>query len=123
MRILVILLSLHLFVVSLLPGGDAHELCELPDLWAHQQQNHAADGFWAFFYDHYLGAHKDGAEHQALPYHHVHPSAAQLADVPPYPLAWEPSPLSARKDVVWAMQRQTDASIAVARAWWQPPRA
>jgi hypothetical protein len=124
MRFLTLLLSLHLFAVSLLPGADVHELHDLPTLLAHRQAAHAASGFWAFFYDHYIGDHKDtDGAHKALPYHHVHVCAAQVADMPTPPFVWEPAALAPLEAADWGAVMRPGAPIAVARAWWQPPQA
>ncbi len=125
MRFLTLLLALHLFAVSLLPGADARELGDLPTLLAHRQAAHAMSGLGAFFYDHYIGDHKDTDDgaHEALPYHHVHAGAAQVADVPAPPFVWEPAAPVPFEAAVWGAPMRPDAPIAVARAWWQPPQA
>ncbi len=124
MRPLAWLIALHLFAVSLLPGGDAQALCELPTLWAHHQADHAGASFWSFFYDHYLGEHKGRAEHQALPGHHAPTGAAQVADMPPPEISLEtPAPLPVPGAARTFARLVSTAPTRAGTGLWQPPRA
>ena len=114
-----LLLSLNLFVVALLPGADSHGLVDAATLWHHHKADHAATGFWDFYFDHYVGDHHNSPEHQSLPGHHAHqPTAAAVC--------FFPAPVVGLLAVTVAMPRlpaTLPARQGIARTCWQPPRA
>ena len=86
MKQLTLLLSLNLFVVVLLPGADSHGLVDAATLWHHHDTDHAATGFWDFYFDHYVGDYHNRPEHQSLPGHHAHQHTATVVCFFPAPV-------------------------------------
>ena len=124
MRVLALLFSLHFLLVSLLPGGDAHELHDLPDAWVHHQSEHATDGLWSFFVDHYLDDHQHDAEHHSLPCHHAHECTGQIAALPPQvPALMNGSPLVPARPARTFAELVSAAPTRAGTGAWQPPRA
>ncbi len=122
-RLVALLLSLNLFVVALLPGADSHGLVDAATLWHHHDVDHAATGFWDFYFDHYVGDHHNSPEHQSLPGHHAHQHTATV-------VCFFPAPVVEQLPVIVALQRAMlrlpatlPARQGVARTCWQPPRA
>jgi len=130
-RLLLLLLSVHLFAVSLLPGGNAHELTEMPTLWHHYEAHHADSSLTGFLAEHFLAApyaqdtqETHGDEHQSLPWHHSHDTTAPAVYLPPVVGNWALVALTYR---LGTSPRPTllvlSARPGTARPCWQPPRA
>ncbi len=123
-RLVALLLSLNLFVVGLMPAGDAHGLVDAATLWQHHATDHAATGFWDFYYDHYVGDHHNSPEHQSLPGHHAHQHLAGAVCFFPAPVLrpWPAALLLLEAAPVAALHIPA-ACQGSAPGCWQPPRA
>lgn len=127
-RVLPFLLSLHLLVVSLLPGADTRILLDIPAAQEHHAKDHANSGFWDFVYDHYLGGehqHDNGDGHGSMPFHHAHSGVGAVvlffqAPAPVVGCGAVPRYASASKPPRLATPA---APLGVSRLCWQPPRA
>ncbi len=126
-RFLPLLLGLHLFAVGLLPGADTRELADASALWQHHGTDHQAEGFWDFFFDHYLGEdhqHPDATDHQSLPLHHGHDTPTATLYCLPITDKWQPttpSMYAGAPPQSPSAPCQPPAS-GVVRSCWQPPR-
>jgi hypothetical protein len=118
-----VLLSLNLFLVALLPGADAHGLVDAATLWEHHDADHAATGFWDFYFDHYVGDHHDSPEHQSLPGHHAHPHTATAVCFFPAPMLGHSPVALSLPAAVRHMPAPRPALQGMAEPCWQPPRA
>ena len=127
-RVLPLLLSLHLLVVSLLPGADTRIVLDIAAAQEHHDTDHADSGFWDFVCDHYWGGehhHDNGDDHGSMPFHHAHSSVGAVV------LFFQVSaPVFGRSDVsqyasASEQPRLTTpaALLGVSRLCWQPPRA
>ncbi|RTQ47486.1 hypothetical protein EJV47_18860 [Hymenobacter gummosus] len=130
-RLLLLLLSFHLFAVSLLPGADAHELAEVKQAWQHRAAHHADSSLWGFVYAHFvvIGEHEHpgehAADHQGLPlHHHCHDVSCGPMYPLPAPLHLHPQPLVAYAEAGKLPPHAVPAARAgISRPCWQPPRA
>ena len=127
-RVLPFLLSIHLLVISLLPGGDTRVLLDTAAAQEHHDEDHADSGLWDFVYDHYLGGehhHDNGDDHSSMPFHHAHSNVGAVvlffqASAPFIERGAVPSYASARKQP----RLVTPAALrGIIRLCWQPPRA
>ncbi|GAB2956922.1 hypothetical protein GCM10027048_24050 [Hymenobacter coalescens] len=123
-QLVILLLSLHLFGVSLLPAADAVELAKLPVLISHYQQQHPTNSVWRFLYDHYAGRHNQEhqREHKALPLHCCQHQAPVMALPPALRLALPPQPPVFAEARQYRGEYVASAPRGISRPCFQPPR-
>ncbi|KUG09362.1 hypothetical protein [Solirubrum puertoriconensis] len=123
-RLIIALLSWHLFAVSLVPAGNALELLKIPQLVDHYQQQHAGSSVLRFLYDHYAGLHNQQRQqdHESLPLHTCLHQATALALPPVLRLAL-PQPLEFSEAQQYGGEYVVSAPRGVSRTYFQPPRS
>lgn len=125
-RALLLLLSLHLLVVSLLPGADARVLADVSAAREHHEEDHADESIWDFIHDHFLGgAHQHAGDnaHHPLPFHHGHGTDGVPTLFVALEVGWQaPAAYSVR--AVTRPDRELQMPIGgIVRRCWQPPQA
>lgn len=123
-RLLIALLSLHLFVAGLMPAGNVLELAKLPVLVSHYQQQHATNSVWRFLYDHYAGPHnkQHQRDHTQLPLHCCLHQVAAMALPPVLRLHLPPQPPEFAVVRQYRGEYVASAPRGISRACFQPPR-
>jgi hypothetical protein len=124
-RLVIAVLSLHLFVAGLMPAGNVLELVKLPVLITHYQQQHATNSVWRFLYDHYAGRHNQEhqRDHAELPLHCCLHQATALGLPPVLRLLPLPQPLPEFPEArQYAGEYVASAPRGISRPCFQPPR-
>ncbi|OON69800.1 hypothetical protein [Hymenobacter sp. CRA2] len=123
-QLAITLLSLHLFVVGLLPAGNAVELVKLPVLISHYQQQHPTNSVWRFLYDHYAGRHNQEhqRDHEALPLHCCQHTAPAMALPPVLRLVLPLQPPVFDEAQCYGGEYVASAPRGISRPCFQPPR-
>ncbi|GAA4372019.1 hypothetical protein [Hymenobacter koreensis] len=124
-RLVIALLSLHLFAVAMVPAGNALELLKLPQLVEHYRQQHAGTAVMSFLYDHYAGLHNQQrqSDHHSLPLHCCLHQATALALPPVLRLALPPQLPEFTVEQQYRGEYVASTPRGVPSTCFQPPRS
>ncbi|RAK63850.1 hypothetical protein [Hymenobacter edaphi] len=123
-RVVIAVLSLHLFVAGLMPAGNVLELVKLPVLISHYQEQHATNSVWRFLYDHYAGRHNQEHQHDhaQLPLHCCLHQAPAMALPPALRLPLQPQLPEFAEARQYRGEYVASAPRGISRPCFQPPR-